>query len=248
MRVDRIALAFGARVFRAEVGEANVVALAREMRQQGWTIRILGEGAAGGNITHPAAVRDPLATVMAMIKLLTIRSGASGGLYKLWCQASGQEKLYREDFTLSDIIESLPPFVTTSSYEKEAVLQIKTEDHALLKERYQAVFEREWTERRADLHKKYGIVACEAQAFTEIKIIRPCRHFAEAGRGGVRIVFFRDRRGSDNDHSAFAFIWMRGSGTERAFRIMADIQGDDADAERDLLAWQTRMVMEADMG
>ena len=59
LRVDRIAAAFGVRVFRAEVGEANVVGLARKLREAGYLVRILGEGAAGGVITHPAAVRSP---------------------------------------------------------------------------------------------------------------------------------------------------------------------------------------------
>jgi phosphoglucomutase len=244
MRIDTIAQVFHAKALHAETGEANVVALARQMRQTGWTARILGEGAAGGNITHPSAVRDPLATVMAIVKLLAVRHGVRGGLYQLWCEASGHA--YRPDFTLSDIIESLPPFTTTSSYEKEAVLQVKTEDHALLKERYQRVFEREWAERKNELAAKYGIVAYEAIAFKGIEVIRSCKKFRDAGRGGIRIIFFRDRRGSDCKHRAFAFIWMRGSGTEKAFRVMADVRGNDKPAEREFLAWQTRMVLEAD--
>jgi phosphoglucomutase len=244
MRIDTIAQAFHAKAFHAETGEANVVALARQMREAGWTIRILGEGAAGGNITHPSAVRDPLATVMAIVKLLTVRDGAKGGLYRLWCEASGYA--YRQNFTLSDIIESLPPFVTTSSYEREAVLQVKTEDHAVLKERYQRVFEREWAARKDELAAKYGIVAYEAIAYKGTEIIRSCKEFRDAGRGGLRIIFFRDRRGRDNKHRAFAFIWMRGSGTEKAFRVMADVRGTDIRAEREFLAWQTRMVLEAD--
>jgi phosphoglucomutase len=244
MRIDNIAQAFQAQTFHAETGEANVVGLARRMRKTGWTIRILGEGAAGGNITHPSAVRDPLATVMAIVKLLTIRDGAQGGLYKLWCDASRQA--YHADFTVSDIIASLPPFVTTSSYEKEAILQIKTEDHALLKDRYQRIFEREWVARRDELAAKYGIVAYEAWAFKGTEVIRSCKNFSNAGRGGLRIIFFCERRGGGNKNRAYAFIWMRGSGTEKVFRIMADVRGSDVSVEREFLAWQTRMVLEAD--
>jgi phosphoglucomutase len=245
MRIDTIAHAFHAKTFHAETGEANVVALARQMREAGWTVRILGEGAAGGNITHPSAVRDPLATVMAIVKLLTVRDGAKGGLYQIWCEVSG--RAYHPDFTLSGIIESLPPFVTTSSYEREAVLQVKTEDHAALKERYQRVFEREWAARKGELASKYGIVAYEAIAFKGTEIIRSCKEFRDAGRGGLRIIFFRDRREKDGKHRAFGFIWMRGSGTEKVFRVMADVRGNDKLAEREFLAWQTRMVLEADV-
>jgi phosphoglucomutase len=263
MRVDAIARIFNARTFHAEVGEAHVVGLARKLRKTGWTIRILGEGAAGGNITHPSAVRDPLATVMAIVKLLAIRcaparsdltrdgviqddaarDSTKGGLYKLWCKLSGQP--YREDFTLSDIIASLPPFVTTSSYEPDAILLIKTEDHALLKKRYQRIFEREWDTHKDTLAAKYGIVAYEAWAYKGDEVIRPCHDFSDAGRGGLRIMFYRNRR-EGNNGPAFGFIWMRGSGTEKAFRIMADIQGRDTVAEREFLAWQTQMVLEAD--
>jgi len=73
MRIEEIAKAFGALVARAEVGEANVVNKARELRAEGYEVRILGEGSNGGNITHPAAVRDPLNSIFALIKLLAIK-------------------------------------------------------------------------------------------------------------------------------------------------------------------------------
>ncbi len=72
MRIDEICSSFGREVFRAEVGEANVVNLAREKRDEGYQVRIFGEGSNGGNITYPSAVRDPLATVFALVKLLVI--------------------------------------------------------------------------------------------------------------------------------------------------------------------------------
>jgi phosphoglucomutase len=249
LRIDTIAQVFHARTLHAETGEANVVALARRLRADGWTVRILGEGAAGGNITHPSAVRDPLATVMAIVKLLTVRDGARGGLYQLWCaqqDCAAGGHVYRPDFTLSDIIESLPSFTTTSAYEKEAVLQVKTEDHALLKERYQRVFEREWAARKDELAAKYGIAGYEAIAFKGTEVIRSCKKFRDAGAGGLRIIFFRERRGNKCKHRAFAFIWMRGSGTEKAFRVMADVRGNDTPAERAFLDWQTKMIREAD--
>ncbi len=47
LRVDAIARLFDAFVFRSEVGEANVVNLARDSRKSGFTVRILGEGSNG---------------------------------------------------------------------------------------------------------------------------------------------------------------------------------------------------------
>jgi phosphoglucomutase len=242
MRIDRIAHAFDVSVFRAEVGEANVVSLARKLRERGYTVRILGEGSAGGNITHPSAVRDPINTVAALIKLLTVRSaGDRKGFFELWCDLSDQAEVYRPDFTLSDIIATLPAFVTTGSYTPEALLKINT-PAVLLKDRYQKVFLREWEERKEFLKTRYGITGWTAAAYQGTEEKPGISRFGEAGRGGLRIIF-TNRAGSGT-----ACIWMRGSGTEPVFRVMADAEGSDKRLERDLIEWQRRMVTEADGG
>jgi phosphoglucomutase len=241
MRTDRIAEAFGVSVFRAEVGEANVVGLARKLREQGNVVRILGEGSAGGNITHPSAVRDPINTVLAIVKLLSVRSSAGkNGLFEIWCKRSGQTEKYREDFTLADIIASLPKFSTTPAYSSAAVLRIKTNDHTLLKDRYQKIFLREWDLLRNELKSRFGFCAWEARAYNGLEEKRNISRFGEAGRGGLKILFLNDK------NREIAYIWMRGSATEPVFRIMADVEGSDAEVERFLLDWQRNMIMEAD--
>lgn len=241
MRVDRIAQAFDVAVFRAEVGEANVVGLARRLREQGNTVRILGEGAAGGNITHPSAVRDPIDTVFALLKLLTIRSdGEKSGLFELWCDLSDQAASYRDDFTLSDIIATLPSYITTSAYERDAGLKITAADHGALKDRYREIFLREWEEKKGDLRLRYGFASWEAIAYNGLDEKRGITRFGEAGRGGLKILFL-DEHGHER-----AYLWMRGSGTEPIFRVMADVAGADRRIERELLEWQRRMITEAD--
>jgi phosphoglucomutase len=251
LRIDRIARAFGAELFRAEVGEANVVALARKLREQGYIVRILGEGSAGGNITHPSAVRDPINTALSLVKLLAVRRGRAGGtggapgqgFFRIWLDRSGRGDSYRGDFTLSDIISSLPRFATTGAYGSEAVLKVTAADHGLLKERYQAVFLREWENRKGELEKRYGIAGWEAAAYNGTVERRGISRFGEAGRGGLKINFL------GRDRVPVAAIWMRGSATEPVFRIMADVEiaeGRDEDLERDLIFWQRRMVSEAD--
>jgi phosphoglucomutase len=243
LRIDRIAAAFGASVFRAEVGEANVVGLARKLREKGYTVRILGEGSAGGNITHPSAVRDPIHTVLALAKLLSLRTDAAGpGLFELWCNASGQKELCKDGFSLAEIIASLPPFVTTSAYSPEAVLKISSTDHGALKSRYQKKFFREWEERKDQLKASYGIYGWEAIAYNGMEERKGIGDFGEAGKGGLKINFL------NADLIAIASIWMRGSATEPVFRIMAEIEGTDRRIERDLIEWQRRMTMEADRG
>lgn len=239
-RIDRIAEVFGVSVFRAEVGEANVVALARRLRKEGYLVRILGEGSAGGNITHPSAVRDPVHTVLAVVKLLAVRR-----LFKIWCERSGQPEKYRDDFSLADIIESLPRFATTPAYSDNAVLRINTKDHALLKDRYQKIFLKEWEDRKEQLKQNFGFCSWEAAAYNGLEEKRNISRFSEAGKGGLKIRFF------NGEGMETAYIWMRGSATEPVFRVMADTEDNNKqgkEIERLLLDWQRSMIIEADKG
>jgi len=244
IRIDRIARAFGVGVFRAEVGEANVVGLARKLREQGCLVRVLGEGSTGGTIIHPQAVRDPIDTVAAIIKLLAIRGGEGKGLFEIWCGRSNQAGTYRDDFSLADIIASLPAFATTGASTNDAMLSVKTSDHGILKERYQKIFLREWEEKKMLLLERYGISGWEAIAYNGLDERRGIDSFGKAGRGGLKIEFTGTSKYGGKDGEKTAFIWMRGSGTEKVFRIMADAEGPCL--ERELIEWQRQMVLEAD--
>ncbi len=241
MRIEEIASSFNADVFRAEVGEANVVNLAREKRLQGYTVRILGEGSNGGNITHPAAVRDPVNTLFALIKLLMVKDTATKkGLFHLWCSLSNQEYNYRDDFSLTDILKTLPVYTTTGVSEQRAVLHITKTDHAILKTNFQKIFEKEWDEKKEELKSKYNIhsyIAVSTNGTIETKGIT---NYSLSKKGGLKIQFIDDRS------IPVAFIWMRGSGTEPVFRVMCDIKGDNQKAEAELLDWETQMILKAD--
>lgn len=241
MRIDEIAKVFNAKVFRGEVGEANVVNTARLARKEGYTVRILGEGSNGGTITFPSSVRDPINTIFAFVKLLTIKDTPEGkGLFHIWCQLSGQEDKYRDDFTLSDVLETLPVYTTTGVSESRAILKISTMDHAKLKGNFQKVFENSFKNGADGLLKKYGISSykCILTNATTEKV--DAKDFSESGKGGLKIQLF------ENSDKPSAFIWMRGSGTEPVFRIMCDVKGNNPDKEKDLLAWETKMLLEAD--
>ena len=241
MRIDEIAKVFNAKVFRGEVGEANVVNTARLARKEGYTVRILGEGSNGGTITFPSSVRDPINTIFAFIKLLTIKDTSEGiGLFHIWCQLSGQEDKYKDDFTLSDVLETLPVYTTTGVSESRAILKISTMDHAKLKGNFQKVFENSFKNGADGLLKKYGISSykCILTNATTEKV--DAKDFSESGKGGLKIQLF------ENSDKPSAFIWMRGSGTEPVFRIMCDVKGNNPDKEKDLLAWETKMLLEAD--
>jgi phosphoglucomutase len=243
LRIERIAQAFDARVFRAEVGEANVVTLASNLRKRGYIVRILGEGSNGGNITHPSSVRDPLSTVFSVLKLLTVRTnGDRKGLFRIWCDRSGRPELYRERFTLQDVLESLPRFVTTSAFEDRAKLRIRNTDHGRLKMRYERLFLTEWDERKAEISKRFGIHFWEEVVYDGPEETRGTGLVTngKGGNGGIKILF------KNHEGTPVGFIWMRGSGTEPVFRILADIEGSDPEAEAYFLEWHRSMIERAD--
>ena len=245
LRIEALAKAFGVEVFRAETGEANVVGLAAELRSRGYAVRILGEGSNGGNITEPSEVRDPLATLGALLKLLLLRDSEKGeGLFRIWMRLSGRLADYRPDFGLADVVASLPSFATTSAFEPRAALRIRSSDQAALKARYRDLFLAEWPARRPELERRLGVVSWKALASSGPAEREIGDDFAASGKGGLKILLL------DASGSPKAFLWMRGSGTEPVFRVMADVEGgrgrDPAEDEAYLLDWHTSMVRRAD--
>lgn len=243
LRIEEIAKFFKAKVFRAEVGEANVVNLAEDVRKEGFETRIFGEGSNGGNITYPSSVRDPLNTVFAVLKILLLcNAKTKRGLFKIWLEISEQAELkakVKGEYSLRDILKTLPQYSTTPANEERAKLKIQTADHVLLKNEYQKIFEAEWAAKSRMLKEKYGFSYYKVFALNGTKEIENPKSFGSSGKGGLKIQFYGE------DDLPSAFIWMRGSGTEPVFRIMADIKGS-AEAEAELLNWQREMTVSAD--
>ncbi|AHH09942.1 Phosphomannomutase [Borrelia parkeri SLO] len=101
LNIEKIASLFNnTKVYRVEVGEANLTEMADLLRKKGLIVKILGEGSNGGNITYPSKVRDPLTTLFSIIKLLKIKN-----LYKIWCSIS--KNSYNEHYTLEDILKTI---------------------------------------------------------------------------------------------------------------------------------------------
>nr|MCR4821719.1 phosphoglucomutase [Treponema sp.] len=243
MRIDEILSAFGGQLFRAEVGEANVVNLARKKREEGYTVRILGEGSNGGNITHPAAVRDPLNTIFALVKLLVLRDSVENGslkkgLFHIWCDARNIS--YKDDFTLLDVIESLPVYTTTGVAEERAVLKIKTTDHSVLKGKFQKIFEEEWAAKKSELSQKYGFESYQVIRTNGTEENLNLADYSKNGKGGLKILF------TGKNKEKLAYIWMRGSGTEPVFRVLCDVKGNNSALEHELLDWERSMILKAD--
>jgi phosphomannomutase len=232
LRIDKIAQTFDAEVFRCEVGEANVVELAEKKRDEGYLVPILGEGSNGGNITHPAKVRDPLNTLLSLIKLLRNRDIA-----KLWFRANGHDVPH--PITLEKIIESLPAFQTTGAFSDDGKMQVAI-SHQILKNRYEVLLQTEWEKRKRalaemDIHS-FAILQTEGTESHE-GMGEAYRH--EPYTGGYKVVF-KDRDGSITD-----FLWMRGSKTEPVFRVVVDAKGEDPERYHYLLNWHRSMLATA---
>ena len=124
------------------------------------------------------------------------------------------------------------------------MLRVASTNHPELKAAYQKIFLREWEQQKAALRERFGIESWRALATNGICEKDVSSDFAQAGKGGLRIVFSGTTMFSGTKD--IAFLWMRGSGTEPVLRIMADIDGGSSEDEAYLLDWQTRMVKEAD--
>ncbi|ORC36636.1 hypothetical protein B4O97_06110 [Marispirochaeta aestuarii] len=237
LRINEIAESFGAKLFRAEVGEANVVSLARRLRNEGFTVRILGEGSNGGTITHPSAVRDPLNTIMALVKLLRLQDADGKTPGHLWFELRGDTPPVSGSLALSHILESLPKYQTTPTGEARAKYRVPAGSHNLLKSRYESVFTERWGA-RPDILNSLGISAYRFVNYEGTERREGPGNRSGEGRGGFSVEFLNDKG------QAKAFVWMRGSGTEPVFRLMADVPGDREDTEVTLLEWH-RGILDA---
>ncbi len=230
LRIDALARLWDAEVYRAEVGEANVIDRAAELADR--LVVIMGEGSNGGNITPPSQVRDPLSTVGAMIKLA--RTDAfERVLEKLGITPDG-------DRDLLSLVRSLPPYRTTGAYEERAILEISTQDHGRLKAAYEDLFPGAFEERSRWLSEKWGIEKYRFVNYEGTRAFPGPRNRAGEERGGFKVELLT---GAGEPKG---FLWMRGSKTEPAFRIMADLATVRREDEEALLEWHASLVRRAD--
>jgi len=165
LRIDEICKQENASCFRSEVGEANVVNLASNLRKQGYTVPMCGEGSNGGCIMYPGKVRDPLTTVLIVIKLI---------------QSSGK--------TLPSLLETFPKFTTTDAFSLLAGLKVHNKDYVNLKANYEKLFKERWNKLKEitgfDHFREY-----QTQGTKEKEGIGE-NYRSEKAKGGLKISFF----------------------------------------------------------
>jgi phosphomannomutase len=233
MRIDEICRYLNVEVFRAEVGEANVVELAQIKRDEGYTVRILGEGSNGGNITNPAKVRDPLNTIMTLISLLTDES-----IFEEYRKVSKYEDA---EISIENIIKSLPQYTTTDAFSASAKLHVKS-SHGVLKTNYERAFA-DFFDKNIERFKSYGIASYKEYQMEGTNTVEGMgeKYRSAPYKGGLKITFF------DENELPLAFIWMRGSGTEPVFRILVDCKKRDDDLYSFLLKAHAELITSSDM-
>lgn len=230
-RIDEIATLFDTKVFRAEVGEANVVNLAQSLRDEGYHVHILGEGSNGGNITDPAKVRDPLNSIMSILKFLENR--------KLFALMMDKFNCRTDKISISSLLKALPDYTTTGAFSKTAIMHVNNTDYRKLKANYEKELRENFP---PDFLKKAKITSYEirqtegiVEKFTE----------GEDGRsglckGGLKVVF------KTEDGKTLAYIWFRPSGTEPVLRVLADVKGNDTALHDKLIEYQRWLIAKSD--
>lgn len=224
--INEIAKKLGADVFHSDVGEANVVSLASALRKAGYSVKAAGEGSNGGVIEYPAKVRDPMNTIMTILKLY----------YNDALLSKVKEVLGINESDISSIIEALPEYITTSSFSKEGVLHAEVVDYDLFKKNYETNFSKHYRE------------LFDECAFTGYKVFQyegdeetsgegeECR--VKNSTGGYRVEL-------EKDGKSVAFLWFSKSRTESLLRLMVDVKGNDEALYHKLLDWQHELVLKS---
>jgi phosphoglucomutase len=234
-RIERLADLFGATVFRAEVGEANVLELAGRLQREGWLIRIVGEGSNGGNITWPSKVRDPLSSVLGIVKILRLEC-----VMEAWRERCGDgASRLTSGAGLAALVRSIPRYYSTGQYERRSMVQLRTRDQGRLKDCYEQVLARRWKDLADELRRRLGVVGYRLLNYEGIRAVPgPGGRSGDAG-GGLKVSLV------DGTGREAGFLWIRGSRTEPVFRIMADASTSAGD-ERYLLNINRTILLEAD--
>lgn len=229
-RIERIAGLFGATVFRCEVGEANVVARAAAAVAAGYRVALAGEGSNGGAVLPPATVRDPLVTILSLVKMWAFR------LDRVVAAAVGQDP--PADPSFGAVVRMLPRFTTLATDDPRAKLPVPDRPHAALKAAFEAALAVHGPERVAALERLFGTRLNLEIVNYEGEHVRPGPgNRSGEQKGGLRVLF-RDEAGG----MVRASIWMRGSGTEPVFRILADVEGDNQTLMAELVEWHRSLL------
>lgn len=220
LAIDAIAKRFDASVFRADIGEANVVGLAERLRREGYHVPLCGEGSNGGTIIDPSKVRDPLSSVLSLSKIFLV-----DGLYRAITGKVEQPSIH-------GVLSSLPSYYTTPSFSSEAVMKVSSQDWFALKEAYEKIL---LSEIEDNMPKRTSSYEIRQYGGSDEK-----KGPGDYLSGGYKVLFL------DGEGNSVSSIWLSRSRTEPVVRVMADVRDADMKEHERLLSWQRSIVARAD--
>jgi phosphoglucomutase len=232
-RVDELARRFGVDVHRAEVGEANVVSLAEKLRRSGRTVPILGEGSNGGIIIPPSTVRDPMSTVISLSLFHAFELGR-----EIPGAAEDGTDLLSADL-LAEAVAGLPPYTTIETDDPLAKMQVGEIPHCEIKSAYETLLADRIPEAISILAESFPVKRWRLWNYEGTRTTEGPGNRSGMETGGLRLVF------EDEREHAQASVWMRGSGTEPVFRVLAECRGTNRPLVEKLIRWQRDIIAEA---
>nr|WP_267510633.1 phosphoglucomutase [Borreliella garinii] len=229
LNIEKIANFFNAKVYRVEVGEANLTEMADDLRAQGFIVKISGEGSNGGCIIYPSRVRDPITTLLSIVKLLKMKE-----LYQIWCKLS--KNYYKEKYSLKDILNTTNFYSNVIVSSKKANLtNLKIENQEILKSNYENLLIKEI--KRNKLFQELSIVDYEIINY-EGKIQSKIRKGDASG--GLKVLLKTNKE-------IVATLWMRISKTEPVTRVLSEVIYTKRNILLKLLEFNKRLIKKANL-
>ncbi len=229
-RCEIIAKHYNCKVFRVEVGEANLVAKAEQLRSERYIVPIVGEASNGGIIMYPSTVRDPLCTALSCIKLL------------LWHDVLVNEQSLTHADVFIDFANKLPEAATTEI--EDPLAKLKIPSAVPIEKILQHVVQHVTGNIRmlTEVLKNANIFVSHIRCYNFVGTIAheySLEQFKldDIRIGGLGFYFYKMK----SDVVPCAFVWIRPSGTEPFMRLIADVIGENATLiERKLMrVWQS---------
>lgn len=238
LRIDHLVKQFGAKLFRSEVGESNVIKLAKKLSNNHF-ISIIGEGSNGGCIIPPSVVRDPLTMIVSLVQLLFLKNDFSSLKEIAIKRLNAPKKLLTipNQFFLASLLPYLNTFQSTSVFEPQSVLKIKNLLQKEFKKNYEIIFKKEW-----DL-KKSKLTKGEIIDYQFINYEGIHTYYGEANRhnledGGLKVAFYNYKK------EQIGFLWFRFSKTEPVLRLSAEHR--QSTFQKSLFTWQKQILLKTD--
>ncbi len=243
MLVDDLMSPLGVIVERAEVGEANIIQKAEELRSRGYRVPILGEGSNGGSINYPSLVRDPIHTVLGILKLLSIKDSKDKlGLVSLWFSQQHKNLPSQDDIDLDMILAAFPAYNTIELFRPICQVRNITSSHKNIKNNFERLFLDLWSQSLARELAKHGVHSYKVYQTEGISERIGMGESQRNGKmtGGYKISFY------DVDESSLGYFWMRGSGTEPMWRVLFEWRGQEKEWHLKLLETLRDLLVKAD--